>query len=133
LSAVGFNAQSGSAYYAILSGRCVDAAGGGSSADINGAASPAVGQSVCRAGRVGGIHCGTITSLNNTISYPEGTVYGLFRSSACSAPGDIGGPAFSGGKALGLIVGASGSCASGGSTYYQPVAEALARYGLTLH
>ncbi|MDG4863763.1 S1 family peptidase [Streptomyces sp. T-3] len=101
--------------------------------DITGAANPTVGQSLCHVGRVSGLHCGRVQAVNVTVSYPEGVVSGLFRSTICSEPGDLGGPAFSGTTALGLIVGASGNCAIGGTTYYQPVNEALSAYGLTLY
>ncbi|MFH8369641.1 S1 family peptidase [Streptomyces sp. NPDC018031] len=101
--------------------------------DITGAANPSVGQSLCHVGRVTGLRCGTVTGVNLTVHYPEGTVNGLFRSTICSEPGDTGGPAFAGTTALGFIVGAGGNCATGGTTYYQPIAEVLAAYGLTLY
>lgn len=107
--------------------------GGGQAQDITGAASPTVGQSLCHTGGTTGVHCGTVTGVNVTINYPEGTVSGLFASNICSEPGDIGGPAFSGTTALGVIVAASGNCASGGVTYYQPVVEWLSVYGLSIY
>ncbi|MCG3042281.1 S1 family peptidase [Streptomyces sp. S1A] len=107
--------------------------GGGAVRDITGAASPRVGQSVCHMGRVGGLRCGTVTAVNVTVNYGGGAVHGLFRSNACSEPGDAGGPAFSGTTALGVIVGGSGNCAYGGTTYYRPVIEVLAAHGLTLY
>jgi streptogrisin B len=101
--------------------------------DITGAAHPVVGQSVCHVGRTTGYRCGTVQAVNVTVNYAEGAVYGLFRSTICSEPGDTGGPAFSGGTALGIIVGSSGNCGSGGFTYYQPVAEWLSAYGLSIY
>lgn len=101
--------------------------GSGGTVDITRAASPTVGRSMCHVGRVSGFQCGTVTAVNVSISYPEGTVYGLFQSTAHSEPGDQGGPAFSGGTALGFIVGASA-----GSTFYQPITEVLSMYGLSL-
>ncbi|MGW7264469.1 S1 family peptidase [Streptomyces sp. NPDC054842] len=101
--------------------------------DITGAANPVVGQSVCHVGRTTGYRCGTVQAVNVTVNYGGGIVYGLFRSTICSEPGDSGGPAFSGGTALGIIVGSSGNCSTGGFTYYQPVAESLSAYGLTLY
>ncbi|MEV6616317.1 S1 family peptidase [Streptomyces sp. NPDC051051] len=175
---VGFNARSGSALYALVSGRCAqdartwyaDAAltvvvgvtagvsfpgndyasvrytntavaypgevslgAGAGTRDITGAANPVVGQSVCHVGRTTGHRCGTVQAVNVTVDYGGGTVYGLFRSTVCSEPGDTGGPAFSGGTALGIIVGSSGNCGSGGFTYYQPVAEWLSAYGLSVY
>ncbi|WBB62929.1 S1 family peptidase [Streptomyces sp. WMMC500] len=104
----------------------------GGSIEITGAAEPSVGQQVCRAGPTTGLHCGTVLSINDTIGYPEGTVYGVFSSNVCVEPGDGGGAsAFSGGTALGLLVSGS-SCSSGGTTFYQPVVPVLQAYGLTL-
>lgn len=106
---------------------------GAGTRDITNAAYPVVGQSVCHVGRTTGYRCGTAQALNVTINYGEGAVYGLFRSNLCSEPGDTGGPAFSGGTALGIIVGSSGNCSSGGVTYYQPVSEWLSAYGLSVY
>ncbi|MEW2265150.1 S1 family peptidase [Streptomyces sp. NPDC047853] len=176
---VGFNARSGSAEYALLSGRCAQTAGttwyadaaltvpvgvtagssfpgndyatvrytgttvarpgevslgaGAGTRDITAAAHPVVGQSVCHVGRTTGLRCGTVQAVNLTVNYGGGSVSGLFRSSACSEPGDVGGPAFSGTTALGVIVAGSGNCSSGGFTYYQPVVEWLSVYGLSIY
>lgn len=101
--------------------------------DITDAADPVVGQSLCHVGRITGYRCGSVQAVNVTVNYGGGTVYGLFRSTICSEPGDTGGPAFSGGTALGIIVGSSGNCGSGGVTYYQPVVEWLSTYGLGVY
>ncbi|WP_030542385.1 S1 family peptidase [Streptomyces albus] len=107
--------------------------GGGGTHDITRAANPVVGQVICHVGRTSGYHCGILQAVNVTVNYGGGTVYGLFRSTICSEPGDTGGPAFSGGTAVGIIVGGSGNCSSGGVTYYQPVAEGLSAYGLSVY
>ncbi|GAA2924332.1 hypothetical protein GCM10010518_09030 [Kitasatospora cinereorecta] len=108
--------------------------GGGVVRDITGAAAPRVGQSVCHLGQSSGMRCGTVTSLNATVNYGGGDiVYGLIQTNICSEAGDAGGPAFSGTTALGLILGGSGNCASGGTTFHQPITEVLAAYGLTLY
>ncbi|GGV44226.1 hypothetical protein GCM10010293_51380 [Streptomyces griseoflavus] len=102
--------------------------------DITGAAKPVVGQSICHVGRTSGHRCGTVQAVNLTVNYGGGVVVqGLFRSTICSEPGDAGGPAFSGSTALGIIVGSGGNCSSGGHTYYQPVTEWLAAYGLSVY
>ena len=106
---------------------------GAGTRDITNAANPVIGQSICHVGRTTAYRCGTVQAVNVTVSYAEGTVYGLFRSTICSEPGDTGGPAFSGGTALGIIVGSSGNCSSGGFTYYQPVVEWLSAYGLSVY
>ncbi|MEH0929165.1 hypothetical protein [Micromonospora sp. CPCC 205558] len=36
------------------------------------------------------------------------------------------------GTILGILSGGTGNCTAGGTTYYQPIAEVLAAYGLTL-
>lgn len=105
---------------------------GGAPVDVAGATDPAPGMALCHYGRVSGYHCGTLRQIGLTVNFPEGTVSGLFSANICSEPGDTGGPAFSGGKAVGIIVGSTGDCTSGGTTYYQPVKEILAAYGLTI-
>ena len=66
------------------------------------------------------------------MNYAEGSVTGLIRTTACAEPGDSGGSAITGNQAQGVTSGGSGSCRTGGTTYFQPVNEILQRYGLTL-
>ncbi|WP_084963686.1 S1 family peptidase [Thermoactinospora rubra] len=105
----------------------------GSSRDITGAGNAYVGQSVQRSGSTTGLHGGTVTALNATVNYPQGTVYGMIRTTVCAEPGDSGGPLFSGTTALGLTSGGSGNCRSGGTTYFQPVVKALNAYGVSVY
>ncbi|WP_143194262.1 S1 family peptidase [Micromonospora sp. CB01531] len=93
-----------------------------------------VGQRVCRSGATTGVRCGSVTALNATVNYAEGTVYGLIRTNICAEPGDSGGPLYdpSTGTILGILSGGSGNCASGGTSYYQPIGEILTAYGLTI-
>ncbi|MFE7134265.1 S1 family peptidase [Streptomyces sp. NPDC057638] len=158
---VGFNVRRGNVYYALVSGACADRSPSwyadpagtlpvgrtalvgppsrdfaliqytnpaispvgevnllnGGVRDITDAALPVSGQSYCHVGQVSGLRCGTWT--------PQGT--------ACSVPGDIGGPAFSGGTALGLISRSSGVCPAGTTSGYEPVLALLAAYGLTVY
>ncbi len=79
-----------------------------------------------------GWRCGTIEQHGATITYEEGTVEGLTRSTVCAEPGDSGGPFISSDQAQGTTSGGSGDCSLGGTTYYQPVSEPLKKYGLTL-
>jgi streptogrisin B len=96
--------------------------------------SPYVGERVCRTSQVSGVHCGTVTALNATVNYGGGQVVtGLIATTVCTDPGDTGGLLVAGTTALGLFSGGSGNCTSGGTSYYQPLAEALAAYGLTLY
>lgn len=107
--------------------------GAGGAQDVVRAARPTVGQSLCHTGPVSGVRCGTVTAVNVSVHYPEGTINGLFSSNICSDRGDVGGPAFSGTTALGTIIASSGNCSSGGVTYYQPVVDLLAIYGLSIY
>ncbi|HEX2419039.1 MAG TPA: S1 family peptidase [Micromonosporaceae bacterium] len=101
--------------------------------DMTAAGDAYVGQSVQRVGRTTGLRGGSVTALNVTVTYPQGTVYGLVRTTACGEPGDSGGPFFSGTIALGITSGGNGNCATGGTTYYQPITEVLSRYGLVIY
>ena len=73
-----------------------------------------------------------MTALNATVNYPQGTVYGLIKTTVCAESGDSGGSLYSGTTALGLTSGGSGNCSSGGITYFQPVTEPLAVYGVSV-
>ncbi|MCD7438173.1 S1 family peptidase [Streptomyces lincolnensis] len=107
-------------------GASVVAIGDGKGVQITGAADPTVGQRVFRSGSTSGLRDGEVTALNATVNYPEGTVTGLIETNVCAEPGDSGGPMFSEGIALGVTSGGSGDCASGGTTFFQPVTKALA-------
>ncbi|MEV0176295.1 S1 family peptidase [Streptomyces sp. NPDC050803] len=113
-------------------GADVVAIGNGQGVRITGAGDPSVGQRVFRSGSTTGLRDGTVTALNATVNYPEGTVTGLIETNVCAEPGDSGGPLFSEGIALGVTSGGSGDCASGGTTFFQPVTKALADLGVQL-
>ncbi|WP_432156996.1 trypsin-like serine protease [Streptomyces sp. bgisy153] len=100
--------------------------------DVSGSVQAVVGASVCRSGSTTGWHCGTIQEENVTVRYSEGTVDGLTRTTVCAEPGDSGGPYASGAQAQGTTSGGSGDCASGGTTFFQPVNPVLKEFGLTL-
>jgi len=106
----------------------------GQSGDVQVAGSTVapVGSSICRSGSTTGWHCGSVQQLNASVSYPQGTVNGLTRTSVCAEPGDSGGSFISGNQAQGVTSGGSGNCSSGGTTYFQPLNEILQTYGLTL-
>ncbi|MQY12532.1 hypothetical protein SRB5_26670 [Streptomyces sp. RB5] len=105
---------------------------GGANVTVTGSTQAAVGSSICRSGSTTGWHCGTIQQHNTSVTYQEGTVSGVTRTNVCAEPGDSGGSFISGSQAQGTTSGGSGNCSSGGTTYYQPVNEALQVYGLTL-
>ena len=105
----------------------------GTSRAITRAANATVGQSVTRSGSTSHVHSGRVTALNVTVHYSDGsTVTGMIQTTVCAEPGDSGGSLFSGNTALGLTSGGSGNCTSGGTTFFQPVVEALNTYGATI-
>ncbi|WP_328333792.1 S1 family peptidase [Kribbella sp. NBC_00382] len=105
----------------------------GSFQDITTSGNPTVGQAVKRSGSTTHVHSGTVQALNATVNYAEGTVTGLIRTNVCAEGGDSGGALFAGTKALGLTSGGSGNCSSGGTTFFQPVQEALNVYGVSVY
>jgi streptogrisin B len=104
------------------------------SQDITSAVNATNGMSVTRRGSTTGTHSGTVTGLNATVNYGGGDiVYGMIKTNVCAEPGDSGGPLYSGTRAVGLTSGGSGNCSSGGTTYFQPVVEALNAYGVSVY
>ncbi|MER6333766.1 S1 family peptidase [Streptomyces sp. NPDC001034] len=100
---------------------------------ISSAATPSVGQTVYRRGSTTGTHSGKVTALNTTVNYGSGDIVsGLIQTTVCAEGGDSGGPLYNGTVAYGLTSGGSGDCTSGGTTFFQPVTEALSYYGVTL-
>jgi streptogrisin C len=104
----------------------------GGTVRVQGSSDAPVGSSICRSGSTTGWRCGTIQARNASVTYVEGTITGLIRTSACAEPGDSGGSAISGTQAQGVTSGGSGNCSSGGTTYFQPVNEILGAYGVSL-
>ncbi|MFJ5775378.1 carbohydrate-binding protein [Streptomyces sp. NPDC093094] len=104
----------------------------GSGVQVAGSAQAPVGASVCRSGSTTGWHCGTVQQHNTSVTYQEGTVSGVTRTSVCAEPGDSGGSYISGSQAQGVTSGGSGNCSSGGTTFFQPINPILQSYGLTL-
>jgi streptogrisin B len=97
------------------------------------AANAFVGESVTRDGSTTGVHSGTVQALNVTVRYQGGgTVSGLIQTNVCAEPGDSGGPLYDGSKAIGITSGGSGDCRTGGTTFFQPVTEAVNAYGVTV-
>ncbi|MFC8943209.1 trypsin-like serine protease, partial [Streptomyces griseoincarnatus] len=68
-----------------------------------------------------------------TVRYAEGSVGGMIQTTVCAEPGDSGGALYSGSTALGITSGGSGNCSSGGTTFFQPVTEALSAYGVSIY
>ncbi|WP_433548354.1 S1 family peptidase [Streptomyces sp. CA-294286] len=102
--------------------------------DITSAANATVNMAVTRRGSTTGTHSGRVTGLNATVNYGNGdVVYGMIRTNVCAEPGDSGGPLYSGSRAIGLTSGGSGNCRTGGTTFFQPVTEALSAYGVSIY
>jgi streptogrisin B len=103
------------------------------SQSITSAATPSVGTTVYRRGSTTGTHSGRVTALNATVNYGSGDiVYGMIQTTVCAEGGDSGGPLYAGTVAYGLTSGGSGNCTTGGTTFFQPVTEALSYYGVSV-
>ncbi|WP_197320605.1 S1 family peptidase [Saccharomonospora sp. NB11] len=100
----------------------------GSTQAISSASNASVGQSICKSGSTTGLTCGTVTATNVTVNYAEGAVHQLVQTSASVNSGDSGGALFAGSTALGITSGMGG-----GSSFFQPVTEALSAYGVSLN
>ncbi|WP_285505610.1 S1 family peptidase [Actinokineospora sp. NBRC 105648] len=118
----------------------VDRYSSGSDVTVAGSTPVPVGGRICRSGSTTGWRCGKVLGVNQTVNYGGGDVVtGLTRTNACAEPGDSGGSFVSDPgsgdrvQAQGLTSGGSGNCTSGGIVYFQPIAEALSTYGLTLY
>ncbi|MEU9056203.1 S1 family peptidase [Streptomyces sp. NPDC048384] len=102
--------------------------------DVTGTASAYVGQRVCTRGATTGVRCGVVTALNMSVNYGGGDIVnGLIQTNICAEPGDSGGPLYAGDKVIGILSGGSGNCATGGTSYYQPIQEVLSAYGLSVY
>ncbi len=104
----------------------------GQEVQVTGSVQALVGASVCRSGSTTGWRCGTVQQHDTSVSYAEGRVEGLTRTTVCAEPGDSGGPFVAGAQAQGVTSGGSGDCTDGGTTFYQPVNPVLSDFGLTL-
>ncbi|ANN17300.1 trypsin [Amycolatopsis orientalis] len=100
----------------------------GSTQRIASAGTATVGQRISKSGSTTHLTSGSVQRLNVTVNYAEGSVYQLIQTSALVNPGDSGGCLFSGSVGLGITSG-KGS----GTSYFQPVGEAMSAYGVTLN
>lgn len=112
----------------------VNTFGQGPNVTVSGVGEALVGQSVCRSGAVTGFRCGTVQAVDRTVSFAGGTtVGGLSETDACSDGGDSGGAYVSGTTAVGTHSGGTFGCnVAAPVTAFQPIQEALTRFGLTL-
>ncbi|MEQ0565446.1 S1 family peptidase [Amycolatopsis sp. NEAU-NG30] len=100
----------------------------GSAQPITSAGTATVGQRISKSGSTTHLTSGSVQRTNVTVNYAEGSVSQLIQTSALVNPGDSGGCLFAGSVGLGITSGKGG-----GSSYYQPVGEALSAYGVTLN
>lgn len=104
--------------------------------EVTGSADAIVGDTVCHSGNTApNWECGTVRSVNQTVDYGGGIVVeGLTLTSACSEGGDSGGAWLRGDKAIGMHSGGQSSCSPNqDNSIFQPVGEALTKWGLTLY
>jgi len=104
----------------------VDRYNSGSDVALTGVATATTGMAVCRSGSTTGWHCGSVTGVNQTVCYAQGCVNQMIRTNVCAEPGDSGGSLVTNSgtrRAVGMTSGGSGNCSSGGTTFFQPVAE----------
>ncbi|MGW5742807.1 S1 family peptidase [Amycolatopsis sp. NPDC003861] len=100
----------------------------GSTQRISSAGTATVGQRISKSGSTTHLTSGSVQRTNVTVNYAEGSVYQLIQTNALVNPGDSGGCLFAGSVGLGITSGKGG-----GSSYFQPVGEALSAYGVTLN
>ncbi|MFF8643996.1 S1 family peptidase [Streptomyces sp. NPDC015345] len=112
---------------------------------VSGSRRAASGATICKSGATTGWTCGAIGSYNVSVTYvdqnggPDTVVTGLATSSVCTEGGDSGGAYISGNQAQGMTSGGpirqecTGGVNSRGSSYFQPLDDALSYYGLTLN
>ncbi|TJZ54321.1 S1 family peptidase [Streptomyces piniterrae] len=112
---------------------------------VSGSERAAPGADICKSGATTHWTCGKVTSYNVSVTYvdanggPDTVVTGLGSSSVCTQGGDSGGAYISGNQAQGMTSGGpktqqcTGEVNSPGSSYFQPLDDALSHYGLTLN
>lgn len=101
------------------------------SQDVTSAGDAHPDESVCMRGGTSGVRCGSVVGVGVTATFGDGTVEsGLVQTDICGQGGDGGAPLYDGTTALGILVGTgSGGCVS----YFRPLTEILAMYGLSVY
>jgi streptogrisin D len=100
----------------------------GSTQRISSAGTATVGQRISKSGSTTHLTSGSVTRTNVTVNYAEGSVSQLIQTNALVNPGDSGGCLFAGSVGLGITSG-KGT----GTSFFQPVGEALSAYGVSLN
>jgi hypothetical protein len=106
---------------------------GAAVAPVSTAARATIGRSVVKSSPISGVRSGTVTGINQTVNYAQGSISGLDRTSICPSSGEAGAPIFAGTSVLAITWGGSGNCTSGGITYGVPVVPILQAYGLSVY
>jgi streptogrisin C len=104
----------------------------GGATPFTGSTQAPVGATVCLIGVGTGTHCGAIQARNLTVNFPGGVLTGLTKTTVCPDPASMAVTFVAGTQAQGVLVGGSGNCTSGGTTYFAPVSPILAQNGLQL-
>ncbi|MFD9957780.1 S1 family peptidase [Amycolatopsis sp. NPDC058986] len=99
---------------------------------ITGAGDRTVGDRITTAGSRSGVRTGTIIAVGLAVNTPEGTLTGLSQTDICREPRDDGDSLFDGTTALGLAIGLTGDCGTGGGFLFRPVTAVLAAAGARL-
>lgn len=95
---------------------------------ITAVGTPTVGEQVCASGQTTQVTCGQVLAVDQTVDYGNGAVvYGLIKTSVHTDHGDSGGSLFHGSTGIGTVSGGDGTI-----DYFQPLAPAMAAYGLVL-
>lgn len=101
---------------------------------VAGSTVPPVGSGVCMPQGTG-LRCGSVLAHNQTVAFPQGVFTGLTRTSLCMEGDESGAPVVvTGGRlyAAGVLFAGSGSCRTGGHSWYQPVRPVLSSGGYIL-
>ncbi|MFJ8917094.1 fibronectin type III domain-containing protein [Amycolatopsis sp. NPDC102389] len=104
---------------------------------VTGSAEAMVGDRVCHSGNTSKWKCGEVKYTHKSVDYGGGLIIeDLTWTTACSLGGDSGGGWLLGTKAVGLHDGGPSQCvpdpSDGDMSLFQPVIEALNKWGLTL-
>lgn len=104
---------------------------GGGQLTITGMASTPIGGSVCLIDTTVGMNCGMVQAKNQTLNFGGGLIHGVTRTNICPSTGPVAYVSGSQAQGVPLLLG-SGSCTTGGTTYFFPITSILPAYGLTL-
>ncbi|MFA3878036.1 S1 family peptidase [Streptomyces sp. MMCC 100] len=115
----------------------------GGNVAVEGSRRAPVGSDVCKSGATSGWTCGSIKAYDYSVTYtdpgqPATLVTNLGLSDVCDLGGDSGGPWISGNQGQGMTSGGQtdnrcNGVYGQGTSYFQPLDDALRYYGLSLN